>query len=237
MVAPPSGGREWLTPAGLSDVGPLPIDWERLLAGGDQRLTGPALATIERAGAVEGSRNVCLAALVGRWLTQGHSHDDIARQVKAWASKCQPILSEAEALSVMDSIIRSRARTRSPEREALLLAKDYGLLSRTRVVLVALVAMHGELGLSGPLMFAPYRMVAQYSGVGLKNIRGELDKLQRAKIIKTSLGKDPSGKRVTVVQFLIPTVPGTPGLLASSSERKPLPRGALVPVTVSTGGT
>jgi len=206
-VVPNSRGREWLI-GGPEDIAPLPEEWVRALratrAGAPMRLTGPALIAIERAGVDEGLRNCTLAALVGRWLTQLRPAREIRGDALAWARRCTPPLSDDEVLTVVESVVRSRQRARSPERDALLLARTRGIRQPAAAVFVALVALWGELGLGDPVLFAPHRKIMDYAGISFDGVRSSLDTLVRAGLIETSRGRDPWGRSVTIVRFRVP---------------------------------
>ncbi len=208
VVVPPSSGRRWLTLRGLAEVAPLPDAWRELLArestGPRTHVTGPELFSVERDGITEGLRNITLASLVGHWLTQGHTEPEIHRKALAWARKCSPVLEESETRMVVESVQLSRRRARSPERQALLLARVHGLRQPERSVFVALVALRGELGLAGPTMLAPCRLVADFAGVSVGGARAGLASLVRAGLIEMSWGRDPWGRRVTIIRFRVP---------------------------------
>src|SRR3990170_450195 len=149
VLVPRSTGREWLTPGGIEAVAPLPEAWESILGGDGEQRTGEALRQVENEGVEEGRRDDTLAALVGRWLTQGMPEAEIRRRACAWARRCTAMthpFDEAQAEKVVRSIICARERIRSPEGKALLRARDFGLHPAERFVLVGLETLRTELG-------------------------------------------------------------------------------------------
>lgn len=183
MIVPNSTGRRWLTPEGFKDIAPLPPEWIAL----SERhgpLIGPALHRAEILGVPEGRRNATLAALVGSWLTGGVPISSIHRRAAAFAGRCAPPMDAAEANAVVESVNRSRARTRSPEREAFLAAaRERGFRHPALTVLVALVTLRGELGLTAA-MFAPNRKLASLAGVPLASVRSGLKALEEAGLVE-----------------------------------------------------
>lgn len=214
VVAPSSAGRRWLS-GGLEAVAPLPPEWGQVLRQhGTQhraRLTGLTLEAAEHLGAPEGTRNVTLAALVGRWLTACVPVLDLERRALAWAQRCSPPFPAEEALRVVESITRTRERTRSPERAALLLARANDLRQPARAVFIALVALWGELGLSEPMLFAADRIVADYAGLSIVGARAGLKALADAGLIRVSWGRDPGGRRTRVVELVGFAIPRSGG--------------------------
>jgi hypothetical protein len=203
-VVPSSQPRAWLTPGVLDDVTALPEAWEEFLSRHTPRLTGPALHAVERDG-VGDLRNVHLASLVGRWITQGSADAEIHARAREWARKVPvvPPFTEDEAERVADSILRTRRRTRSPEREAVILARAFDLRQPLQAVFVALVALWGELGLTEPVVAAPHRLVASYARVDRDVVGPALRGLEDAGLVVVGEGRDPWGRRVTVVRFRV----------------------------------
>jgi hypothetical protein len=203
VVVPTSPPRSWLTPGFLEEVAPLPEAWEEFFLSQRQRLTGPELATVEREGVGE-LRNVHLASLVGHWITQGRSEAEVRREAHAWAKRvpaAPPFGDDVE--SVVTSILRTRRRARSPEREALLLGRAYGLRQPVLAVFVGVVALWGELGLPEPALAAPHRLVASYAGVDPDTVGPALRRLAAVGLVGVSEGRDPWNRRVTMVRFRV----------------------------------
>ncbi len=196
-IAPTSTGREWLL--GLDALAPLPAAWHDALL---QPVHRAALRVAEHHGADEGTRNNTLARLVGCWLTQGVSGDDLTRCVLAWARRCRPPLAVDEALSVMRKIMQARSNMRSPERAALIRARERDLDPAARFVLIALEAHRQELG--APATFAaPLRKVAGLTGYDPASVARAYSRLRDAGLIELFAGRDPtSGRRISTVRFL-----------------------------------
>jgi hypothetical protein len=209
VVVPTSYSRAWLTPGFLEEVVPLPEAWEEFFSSEQPRLTGQELATVERDG-VGDLRNVHLASLVGRWITQGCSETELRRKARGWVGKVPviPPFTEEEAEGVAASIMRTRRRGRSPEREALLLGRTYGLRQPVLAVFVGVVALWGELGLAGPVLAAPRRLLASYAGVDRDTVGPALRRLEEVGLLWVSEGRDPWGRRVTVVRFRVALAAG-----------------------------
>ena len=204
VVVPTSHPRAWLTPGLLEEVTPLPEAWEECFLSERHRLTGQELATIERDG-VGDLRNVRLASLVGRWITQGCSEANVRQKARAWAGKVPavPPFTEEEAEGVAASILRTRRRGRSPERQALLLGRAHRLRQPVLAVFVGVVALWGELGLAEPVLAAPHRLVASYAGVDPDSVGPALRRLEEVGLITVGVGRDPWGRRVTVVRLRV----------------------------------
>jgi hypothetical protein len=202
VVVPPSQSREWLTSGFLEAVEPLPERWKEFLASRRRKSLHEELTIAEQTG-VGDLRNVTLAALVGRWLTRGCSEREAREKARAWTRKVPqlPPFTEAEAEAVVSSIIRTRKRARSPEREAIALARVRRLKQPAQAVLVALVAMWGELGLTEPVLAAPHRMVASFAQVDADSVGPALRTLASAGLVHLGHGRDPNGRRVTVVRL------------------------------------
>jgi len=199
VVVPTSTGREWLTASGFAAAVPLPEEWRAHLT--PARMTGATLMAAEQLGAPEGTRNVTLAALVGRWITQGMPEKTLRERAFTWAAQCTPPLDHKEAVGVIEGVLRTRERSRSPERDAILRSMSLGLGHPERSVYIALVALWGELGLSQPLLFAPTRMVSQYAGVSRDGVSVGVERLQQAGLIEATWGRDPQGRRTRVVRL------------------------------------
>ncbi len=204
VVAPTSIGREWLTPGDLDAAVPLPAAWEGLLQREqrkDQRLTGQALRELEQHGVAEGTRNVTLASLVGRWLTQGYDEGELRRKALDWACRCAPPLPKVEALTVVASVVRTRLRTRSPERQAFLEVRARNLSTTTGAVLLALVVLRGELGLTNAEFAAPLRLVASLARVSPATAWRAYRELEATGLIVVGETRDPMGRTVSKVQL------------------------------------
>ncbi len=204
VVVPTSPPRSWLTPGLLEGVAPLPEAWEEFLLSDRQQLTGQELATVERDG-VGDLRNVHLASLVGHWITQGCLEAEVRQRARAWAGKVSavPPFTEEEAEKVAASILRTRKRGRSAERQALLVGRSHGLRQPVLAVFVGLVALWGELGLDEPVLAAPHRLVASYAGVDRDAVGPSLRRLEEVGLVAVGAGRDPWGRRVTVVRFRV----------------------------------
>jgi hypothetical protein len=207
-LVPTSAGRTWLTPGGLEAVAPLPQAWEEnLLEGDGKRLIGDALRPAE-AGVEEGRRDATLAALVGRWLTQGIPMAEIHRRARTWAGRCREIthpFDGPQVEKVVESIFRTRERVRSPEGKALLRARDFGLDPAERVVLVGLETLRTELGVpQGDEFAAPTRLVATLAGLTWGTVSRVYRRLEQRGLIHLRAGRDPDGRPVSLITLCRP---------------------------------
>jgi hypothetical protein len=112
VVAPRSAGREWLTPGGLADVAPLPEAWADLLAPAATRGLPDSLHVAELAGVEHGHRNMMLAGLVGRWMSQRLPKAEVLHRAHDFARQCRPPLDRREAERAVASVFDTRARAR-----------------------------------------------------------------------------------------------------------------------------
>jgi hypothetical protein len=201
VVAPTSGGRQWLT--SLTDLAPLPTAWEDFLRAMQRpeewRPSG-------HAGAPEGERNTTLSRLVGSKLTAGVAEADILRWARDWAMRCPSgahPFTPGEAEKVARSIIEVRRRTRSPTEAAMFLARERHLDAGDRWVFVALVAHQRELG--GPETFAaPCRLIGSFTGLDPATVARAYRRLRAVGLIALSATRSPDGRRVTTVRLLPP---------------------------------
>lgn len=204
-VVPMSPGREWQTMGELDDAVPLPEPWYGFL----DREMQPPLAELERSGVPEGLRNTTLTALVGRWITQGMDRPTMVAKARRFARRCPSgahPFTEQEAVAVVDSVIQSRTSTRSPEREAVMLAMTKGVSPIAQHVLVGLTALHGERGARSSDFDGPHRLVAKYARTSPMSVRKAYAELARAGLIKYRLRSLDSERQVTSVEltFLTP---------------------------------
>lgn len=203
VVAPTSTGREWLTPGGVDGVAPLPAEWEALLhsSRGDTPLD-----RVEHTGVEEGRRNTTLTRLVGRWLSQSCTKADLMARARDFARRCTPPLCEREVEQVVASVLHTRARTRSPERAALVLGRNLGLSATDRLVLVGLEAQRGELGRpAGKPFAAPVREVARLTGLSHGAVGNAYQRLRAAGVLRLEDGRTPDGRPVSLVVFTPPS--------------------------------
>ena len=187
-VAPPSSGRTWVV-GHIENVAPLPGEWTEFLGATQTARSGPALAVptlaeVERCGVPKGFRNVTQARLTGRWLTQRHTMQEILAKTAAWAAQCDPPLPDAEAYQVVQSVIRTRRRGRSLEREAWLLALDHGLRGTALNVLNGLVILWQEGGGGLPMFHCSHRLLAKFAGVSRNTVGPALERLRQINFIR-----------------------------------------------------
>jgi len=224
VLVPRSTGREWLTPGGIEAVAPLPEAWESILGGDGEQRTGEALRQVENEGVEEGRRDDTLAALVGRWLTQGMPEAEIRRRACAWARRCTAMthpFDEAQAEKVVRSIICARERIRSPEGKALLRARDFGLHPAERFVLVGLETLRTELGVpQGHEFAAPTRLVATLAGLTFGTVSRVYRRLEQRGLIHLRAGHDPDGRPVSLVTLCNTSSPEAVGFLVGNCQHR-----------------
>ncbi len=199
VVAPTSGGRAWLT--SLYELAPLPTAWEDFLRAMQRPEEWRQAA---RDGVEEGARNTSLAALTGSWLTQRVSEVELMARAAAFARRCRPPIPAEEVARTVASIRLTRQRARPMIAEALLAAAERRLDATTWRVLMGVLALHAEVGLTLPAVAAPHRLVASYAGVDRDSVGPALRRLEQAGVVRLSRTRDPATgwRRVTVVEFL-----------------------------------
>jgi hypothetical protein len=196
VVVPTSGGREWR--GRLEDAILLPQRIEQLIW--EQR---SHLKNLECRGATQGSRNISLTRLVGRWITIGMADTEILHRAWQFGQICTPPMDRQEIEATVASVKRTRCRSRSAERVALMLCRTHGLKQPVAGVLLGLVAMWGELGRPDPF-FTPARMVAEFARCDKDSVPKAMELLARLGVLEIGAGVDPaSGRRVATVKFLV----------------------------------
>lgn len=196
-IAPTSTGREWIIP--LDALAPLPAAWHEVLR---QPPRKASLRTVEATGADDGMRNDSMTALVGHWLTQGATDDELIRRALAWRHRCRPPLDEVEAEKAARSVLQTRQRTRSPEHALLMRARELDLSPIDRLTLMALAAHEHELGRAGRIFAAPQRLLAGLTGLGQASIARSYQRLHTAGVVELLPGRDPiSGRKISTMRL------------------------------------